>query len=283
MAPQKVADDTRAGHEPRLREVRFPATEGIAGWVIREGQTLIVPDVDQDPRVYRGADVHTSTKTHSLVCVPLRTKERIIGVLEAINKRQGVCTAEDARRSEAFAHQLALENARVIQERYTLDVQQLIAEAERLATSAVSFDTLIGESPKMQEVAHLVERVLHTTAPVLLTGERGTGKDHIARILHDQRPRTQGPFIAVNCAALPETLLEAELFGYERGVFTGATQRKPGRLELAAGGTLFLDEIDAMSPVLQAKLLRALQEKQFECVGGTETITTDARIIAATH
>jgi DNA-binding NtrC family response regulator len=139
------------------------------------------------------------------------------------------------------------------------------------------------KSPEMQEVARLVERALHTTATVLLTGERGTGKSHMARLLHDQGPRAKGPFVAVNCAAIPEMLLEAELFGYERGAFTGATQRKPGCLELATGGTLFLNEIGDMSPVLQAKLLRVLQEKQFERLGGTETITTDARIVAATH
>jgi two-component system, NtrC family, response regulator AtoC len=188
------------------------------------------------------------------------------------------------RRLETFAHQLAhaLENARVIQARYDCDVQQLIAEAERLANSPVPCDTLIRESPKMQEVYRLVERVLHTTATVLLTGERGTGKDRIARLLHDQGPRAKGPFIAV-CAALPETRLEAELFGDERGAFTGATPRQPGYLELAAGGTLFLEEIDALSPGLQAKLLRVLQDRQFERVGGTEPLTTDARIIAATH
>ena len=147
----KVADDTSAGHEQRLREVRFPTTQGIAGWVIRESQSLIVPDVDQDPRFYRGIDVHTGTKTRSLICVPLRTQAWIIGVLEAINKRQGHFTAEDVRLLEAFAHELALalENARLIQERYNLDVQQLIADAERLANSTVQFDTLIGESPKM--------------------------------------------------------------------------------------------------------------------------------------
>jgi two-component system response regulator AtoC len=194
-------------------------------------------------------------------------------------------TAADVRRLEAFAHQLAhaLENARVIQARYDCDVQQLIAEAERLANSPVPCDTLIRESPKMQEVYRLVERVLHTTATVLLTGERGTGKDRIARLLHDQGPRAQGPFIAVNCAALPQTQLEAELFGDERGAFTGATQRQRGRLELAAGGTLLLEEIDALSPGLQAKLLRVLQDRQFERMGGTETLTTDARIVAASH
>jgi two-component system, NtrC family, response regulator AtoC len=128
-----------------------------------------------------------------------------------------------------------------------------------------------------------VNLVLNTQATVLLTGESGTGKDLIARALHYQGPRAKGPFIAINCAAIPEMLLEAELFGYERGAFTGATQRKPGRFELAAGGTLFLDEIGDMSLILQAKLLRVLQDKKFERVGGTETLTTDARIVASTN
>jgi DNA-directed RNA polymerase specialized sigma54-like protein len=136
----KVAVDPRAGHEQRLRGVRFPATHGIAGWVIREGHSLIVPDVDHDPRFYRGFDVQTRTQTRSLVCVPLGTQERTIGVLNAMNKRHGVFTAEDVRRLETFAHQLAhaLEHARVIQERYNCDVQLLIAEAEHLDHSQTS-------------------------------------------------------------------------------------------------------------------------------------------------
>ncbi|MGH8068021.1 MAG: sigma-54-dependent Fis family transcriptional regulator [Candidatus Entotheonellia bacterium] len=283
----RVADDTRVGHEQRLREVRFPATQGIAGTVIREGQSLIVPDVDRDPRHYRGVDDQTGTKTRSIICVPLRTKDRIIGVLEAINKRQGVFTPEDVRLLEAFANQLALalENARLIQELRA--ARELLSEENRYLREAMAqtlqFNTLIGESPQMQEVYRLVELVLNTTATVLLTGESGTGKELIARVVHYQGPRAKGPFIAVNCAAIPETLLEAELFGYERGAFTGATQRKPGRFELATGGTLFLDEIADMSAVLQAKLLRVVQEKEFERVGGTETLKTDARIVAATN
>jgi Nif-specific regulatory protein len=283
----KVADDTRVGHEQRLREVRFPATQGIAGWVIKEGQSQIVPDTDRDPRFYRDVDVHTGTKTRSIICAPLRAQDRIIGVLEAINKRQGVFTTDDVRLLEAFANQLALalENARLIQELRA--ARELLSEENRYLREAmaqtVQFETLVGESPKMQEVYRLVELVLNTPATVLLTGESGTGKELIARVIHYQGPRAKGHFIAVNCAAIPETLLEAELFGYERGAFTGATQRKPGRFELAAGGTLFLDEIADMSTVLQAKILRVLQEKQFERVGGTETLTTDARIVAATN
>jgi Nif-specific regulatory protein len=283
----KVAYDRRAGHEQDLREVRFPAKQGIAGWVIQEGQSLVVLDVEQDSRWYSRVDAHTGTKTCSIICAPLRTKDRTIGVLEAINKLQGVFTIEDVRLLEAFANQLALalENARLIQELRA--ARERLSEENRYWREAmaptVQFETLVGESPKMQEVYRLVERVLHTTAYVLLTGESGTGKDLIARVLHYQGPRAKGPFIAVNCAAIPETLLEAELFGYERGAFTGATQRKPGRFELAAGGTLFLNEIGDMSGILQAKLLQVLQDGKFERLGGTETLTTDARIIAATN
>jgi Nif-specific regulatory protein len=283
----KVADDTRVDHEQRLREERFPATQGIAGWVIQEGQSLIVPDVDCDPRHYREVDAHTGTKTRSIICVPLRTKERIIGVLEAINKRQGVFTTEDVQLLEAFANQLALalENARLIQELHAAR-ERLSEENQYLREvtgQTVQFDTLVGESPATQEVYRLLKLVLNTEATVLITGESGTGKELVTRVIHSQGPRAKGPFIAVNCAAIPETLLEAELFGYERGAFTGATQRKLGRFELAAGGTLFLDEIADMSSVLQAKLLRAIQEKEFERVGGTETLPTNVRIIAATN
>jgi Nif-specific regulatory protein len=283
----KVAYDRRAGHEQDLREVRFPAKQGIAGCVIQEGQSLVVSDVEQDSRWYSRVDAHTGTKTRSIICAPLRTKNRIIGVLEAINKLQGVFTIEDVQLLEAFANQLALalENARLIQELQA--ARERLSEENRYWREAmaqtVQFDTLVGESPKMQEVYRLVQRVLNTTSNVLLTGESGTGKDLIARVLHYQGPRAKGPFIAVNCAAIPETLLEAELFGYERGAYTGATQRKPGRFELASGGTLFLNEIGDMSAVLQAKLLQVLQDQRFERVGGTETIATDARIVAATN
>jgi Nif-specific regulatory protein len=283
----KVANDRRIGHEQRLREYRFPAKEGFAGWVLHEGQSLLIPDVARDPRHYRGVDARTGMQTRSLICAPLRTKERTIGVLEGINKSHGVFTIADVRLLEAFASQLALalENARLIQDLRA--AQERLSEENRYwreeMAQTVQFETLVGESPTMQDVYRLVERVLNTTAHVLLTGESGTGKDLIARVLHFQGPRAKGPFIAVNCAAIPETLLEAELFGYERGAYTGATQRKPGRFELAASGTLFLNEIGDMSAVLQAKLLQVLQDKQFERLGGTETITTDARIVAATN
>jgi transcriptional regulator with PAS, ATPase and Fis domain len=135
----------------------------------------------------------------------------------------------------------------------------------------------------MRDVLAMIRKVAAGTSTVLVRGETGTGKELVARLLHDASPRKDEPYVRVHCAALPETLLEAELFGYEKGAFTGATQRKPGRVELAHKGTLFLDEIGDISPAVQVKLLRVLQEREFERVGGTQTIRVDVRFVAATH
>ncbi|MDI6853592.1 MAG: sigma 54-interacting transcriptional regulator [Deltaproteobacteria bacterium] len=145
------------------------------------------------------------------------------------------------------------------------------------------FPGIIGDSPRMREVLNLLELVAPADATVLLLGETGTGKELAARAIHLNSPRHQGPFVAVNCAALPETLLESELFGHERGAFTGATARKEGRFVLAHRGTLFLDEIGELSPAIQAKILRVLQTMEFEPLGGTRTVKVDVRVIAATN
>jgi DNA-binding NtrC family response regulator len=145
------------------------------------------------------------------------------------------------------------------------------------------FDNIVGQSKKMQDIYKIIERVAGSNATVLIRGESGTGKELIARAIHYNSPRAQKPFIAVSCAALPETLLESELFGHEKGSFTGATGQKIGRFELANLGTLFLDEIPEVSPAVQVKLLRALQEREFERVGGTKTVKVDVRLIAATN
>jgi len=142
---------------------------------------------------------------------------------------------------------------------------------------------IIGVSPAFRRVMRLVDQVANSSATVLIHGESGTGKELFARAIHERSPRRSGPFIAVNCAALPETLLESELFGYEKGAFTGAGNRKEGRFELADGGTLFLDEVADLSPVTQPKILRVLQEGEFERVGGTKTIRVDVRIVAASN
>ncbi len=145
------------------------------------------------------------------------------------------------------------------------------------------FENIIGRSPEMLEVFRMVEQVAPSQASILITGESGTGKEMIAQAIHQRSPRRDAPFVKVSCASLPETLLESELFGHERGAFTGALARRAGRFEIAAGGTIFLDEIGDIPPGMQVKLLRFLQERQFERVGGNQTLTVDVRVISATH
>jgi DNA-binding NtrC family response regulator len=166
-------------------------------------------------------------------------------------------------------------------------VKKALAVANGRAAQPVAAESgslgLLGDSRALRELRQLVGKAAASAATVLVRGETGTGKGLVARAIHQASPRSRGPFITLHCAALPETLLESELFGYERGAFTGAATRKPGRVELAQGGTLFLDEIGDVPLTTQVKLLRVLQERQLERVGGTETISVDLRFIAATH
>src|SRR6202030_3414134 len=180
-----------------------------------------------------------------------------------------------------------------------LDLHQLrqgageaLAVAERMREPAVIAETppdpdvdaaIVGSCPAMREVYKAIGRVAAQNVPVLITGESGTGKELVARALYQHSPRAKAPFLALNCAAIPEQLLESELFGHEKGAFTGADRRRIGKFEQVSGGTLFLDEIGDMPLALQAKILRLLQEQSCERVGGNETIKTDVRLIAATH
>jgi len=167
-----------------------------------------------------------------------------------------------------------------------LERRQLLtenADLRRELRSRFKFDEIVGSSGKMQEVYRIIERVANSNATILIRGESGTGKELVAKAIHYNSPRAEKPFIAVSCAALPETLLESELFGYEKGAFTGAAGQKQGRFELAHQGTLFLDEIAELSPAMQVKLLRVLQERMFERIGGTKTISVDVRLVAATN
>jgi two-component system response regulator AtoC len=157
------------------------------------------------------------------------------------------------------------------------------AGAVEVAPASPPSDEFVGDSKDMRDVYQLIRRAAPGSATVLIRGETGTGKDLVARAIHAQSPRANGPFVKVQCSGLPDSLLESELFGYERGAFTGAASRKPGRVELAERGTLFLDEIGDIAPAMQVKLLRVLQDRQFERLGGTETITADVRFVAATH
>jgi len=162
-------------------------------------------------------------------------------------------------------------------------LEQLPNQLRRVSSEEHRFENFIGKAPAVREVLDQAARVASEETTVLLTGESGTGKELVARAIHHASPRAGGPFVAVNCAALPDTLVETELFGHERGAFTGADRLKRGRFELAAGGTLFLDEIGELAPAVQAKLLRALEEREYERIGGTVTLRADVRLIAATN
>jgi len=261
-----------------LDDLRFPDNVGIVGDVLRSAKSARVDDTATDPRFGKQVDAKTGYRTRSLLAVPLQgASGETIGVFEAINKLEGVFTDADEESLSLLATQaaLAMENAR--------EREDLIRSREQLAERVTQGVRLIGESPAMQALRATVKRLAATDLPVLLLGESGTGKEVVAQTLHYQGPRADKPFVAVNCAAITETLLESELFGHEAGAFTDAREARQGKFELASGGTLFLDEIGDMSGGGQAKLLRVLEQKVVTRVGGSRPIPVDVRIVAATN
>jgi len=273
--------------EQRFAEVRFPADQGIAGWVLQHGGVELVPDVSQDPRWYRSVDGKTGMTTRSLLCAPLRTRAGMIGVISLRNKRHGEFTPDDVELIGALAENIAIaiDNARRFGDvqrsaerlRETVDVlQQQVARDSRFAD-------IVGHSPAMQAVFRLLASAAESPVTVLINGETGTGKELIARAIHFNGPRRERPFVAVNCAAVSENLLESELFGHRKGAFTGALADKKGLFEVADGGTIFLDEIGDMPQPMQVKLLRVLQEGEFLPVGDTVPRRVDVRVMSATH
>src|SRR5256886_10791992 len=224
----------------------------------------------------------------SILCVPLIIKERTAGAIY-VDHRQArhLFSQRDLNFLEAFADQaaIAIENARLYEEleeaRTRLSLENESLRREVLVEKHL--DSIVGQSEVVAKIQFAVRKASASNSTVLLRGESGTGKGLIARIIHNMGPRRNGPFINFNCAALPETLAESELFGHEKGAFTGADRRKLGRFELANSGTIFLDEIGKMTLSMQAKLLRVVEDKEFERVGGTQTIKSDVKIIAATN
>ncbi len=262
----------------RLIGTEFDAQRGIAGKVIRTGQPTIVDDVSEDKDFFGGIDAKMGFRTRGMIAAPLIYQGEVLGVVEVLNKRDGQAFEDrDLDLLRIFAN-LAANGARNAYQHERVD-----RERRGLLEATRDNRQIIGHSAALEAVQKLIERVAPSNATVLLLGETGTGKEVTARRLHELSPRRDRSFIAINCAALPETLLESELFGHEKGSFTGAIGQKQGRFELADGGTLFLDEIGDISAGTQVKLLRVLQEKEFVRVGGTKTITTDVRIIAATN
>jgi formate hydrogenlyase transcriptional activator len=223
----------------------------------------------------------------STCTVPLTSKGQVIGVLNVGRRRLAAFSDAEvtllgqagAQMVLAIEHAMALEEVRSLKERLADDNRYLAEEIHTLH----NFDEIVGDSPALAKVLDLVSVVAPTDSTVLIEGETGTGKELIARAIHDRSPRRDRPLIKVNCAAIPAGLIESELFGHEKGAFTGATSQRKGKFELANGGTIFLDEIGDLPRDMQVKLLRALQEREIERVGGEKTITLDVRVIAATN
>ena len=247
----------------------------IVQQVLRDGVALLA---NEGTNSERATESLISTKAHSVMCVPLIMIDRTLGVLYLDTTLQRDQFNRDHLHlvaAIAGIAAVAIENAR--------QFEWLATENERLLADVNIEHNMIGEATAMQRVYHFISKVAPTDATVLISGESGTGKELAARAIHRNSTRAQKTFMAVNCAALNESLLETELFGHEKGSFTGATAQKKGRLEIADGGTVFLDEVGELTPALQVKLLRVLQEREFERVGGTITIKVDLRLIAATN
>src|SRR5467141_2871210 len=266
--------------------IRFDARLGVAGAVLIAGKPMVVEDAYKSPLFYQSIDSLTGFHTRNILSVPLRNpKQEVIGVFQVLNKREGRFTSEDERFVEALANQaaVALENSLELSQLETRQ-QELLKENQRLLIAIEERFTnksILGTNAKINDIRSVIEKTAETNVSVLITGENGTGKELSARAIHYMSPRRSKPFVAVNCAALPEALVESELFGIEKGVATGV-ERRVGRIESANGGTLFLDEIGDLSLTAQAKLLRVLQEREVEWVGGRRPVPVDIRLVAAT-
>jgi Nif-specific regulatory protein len=262
-------------------------SESVVRRVIEKREPVIAVDAQNDPR-FAGAASIVASHIVSILCVPLAIRERLVGAIYVDHRRSRQLFGErDKEFLVAFADLAAgaIENARLYGEIQAAR-ERLKAENESLRKEILSsrhLSALVGKSRAVVELKIMLERVAQSTSTVLIRGESGTGKGLVARLLHSASPRRSGPFIQFNCAALPETLVESELFGHEKGAFTGAVGMKPGRFELANGGTIFIDEIGKVSPAVQSKLLRVVEDKEFERVGGTKTLKVDSRIVTATN
>jgi Nif-specific regulatory protein len=274
----------REGVVPEERE-RF--SEAVTAEVLRTGRSILSADAREDRRLIR---LPGAAKSGVVSClgVPVLSKERVVGAIYVDHGgEQDLFVTKDLAFLEAFADQaaIAIENARLYGELVAIR-SRLAAENETLREEVLSdkhLEQLVGRGENVARIQYAIRRAAASNATVLLRGESGTGKGLVARLIHVVGPRANGPFIKFNAAALPETLVESELFGHEKGAFTGADRRKLGRFELARGGTIFLDEIGKISLGVQSKLLRVVEDKEFERVGGTETIRVDCKILAATN
>ncbi len=271
---------SRAAHLPELPEIRLSPGQGIAGYVAKNRVPVNIPHADAHPSWDAEVDRRTGYRTVTILSVPVlgqpdtpaKPVDRpLLGVLQVLNKKTGIFDDEDQALLLALADEVATAlTETTLPERVTGRVQE-------------RYNRIVGDSTPMQRVYDVIGRAASTTATVLLYGESGTGKELAARAIHVNSSRARGPFVKLDCTSIPEGLMETELFGHEKGAFTGADQRVPGKAELAHNGTLFLDEIGDLKGPLQGKLLRLLQDREFERVGGRKTLSVDLRIVAATH
>jgi Nif-specific regulatory protein len=283
----QTIEELTADDPQKMAEMRFPDHYGVAGWVLKEQQSVLIPDVSKDSRFTKKLDLQQKLDTRSMICVPLKTRKQMMGVLYAINKHDAEFVPKDLRLLEVLSVIIAvsIENARLYGE-----VQQYASSLEkenyRLKTECqarFNVQGIIGSSAAMQLVFTLLDKVIDTDTAVLIQGETGTGKELLAKVIHYNGPLKDKPFVAENCGALSENLLESEIFGHVKGAFTGAIADKKGLFELANGGTVFLDEISDMPFSMQTKLLRVLQENLIRPVGGSRYRQVNFRLISSSN
>ena len=262
----------------KLKAVDIPAGMGIAGAAVETGKPVVSHNVNEDERWFSLASKKTNTDVQSLVCYPIKLNGEVIGVVELLDKQDDEAfDDEDVETLGYFANMLSMAFG-VIR-----DKDLLSDEFDKLKEEYRQGYTIVGESTTLRKCIYQAQRVANSKASVLISGESGTGKELFAHLIHDHSPRQSKPFISISCGALPASILERELFGHEKGAFTGADSRKIGLFEAADGGTLFLDEIGEMPLDMQVKLLRVLQEESFLRLGGTQAIEVDVRLISATN
>ncbi len=279
-----VIEASKGLTDKEKRRGRYKPGEGIIGKAVQNRKPLYVMDINRDPGFLNRTGSSPKGKSVAFLCVPVIRHTEVIGTISIDRPTADVETIEkDLSFLKLTADILAEAVFRI---REQTEEKQALLEANRVLQKQIGNlynpDNIVGRCNAMKRVYLQIEQVADSLATVFIRGESGTGKELVAKAIHFSSPRKDNPFIAVNCAALPENLVESELFGHEKGAFTGALQQKKGRFEIADKGTIFLDEIGDISPAVQVRLLRVIQEKNFERVGGTKTLKVDIRIIAAT-
>ena len=274
--------------EEAKRMGEYRVGEGITGTVFKTGEPVIVPDISKDSRFLGKTGQRRPRDGHKMafLCVPIKVEGKIVGTLSV--SRDTLIAEDTLTKNVRLINVIAVlvGQAVKINQMFLSQKANWQEETRKLRQqlkSKFDIENMIGTSNAMTDVFRLVEQVAQSNATVMIRGESGTGKDLVAHAIHYHSVRADKPFVKINCTALPESLLESELFGHEKGAFTGAIERKEGRFERANGGTIFLDEIGDFSLNLQVKLLRVIQFKEFERVGGHETIKTNVRIVVATN